>query len=39
MVESLDCWVQTGFEQQAIIYQQQLRELGVTLQLQCVEKN
>ena len=38
MVESLDCWVQTGFEQQAIIYQQQLRELGVTLQLQCVEK-
>ncbi len=38
MVESLDCWVQTGFEQQAINYQQQLFELGVSLELQYAEK-
>ncbi len=38
MVVSLDCWVQTGFEQQAVIYQQQLLELGVSMQLQYVEK-
>ena len=38
MVVSLDCWVQTGFEQQAVIYQQQLLELGVSIQLQYVEK-
>lgn len=37
MVMRLDCWVQTGFEQQAMVYQQQLLELGVLVDLHYVE--
>ncbi len=38
MVVSLDCWVQVGFEQQALVYQQQLMQLGINVQLEYVDK-
>ena len=38
MVVSLDCWVQVGFEQQALVYQQQLIQLGINVQLEYVDK-
>ncbi len=38
MVMSLGCWVQTGFEPQATVYQQQLMQLGIDVQLEYVEQ-
>ena len=38
MVERWDCWVQVGFEQQAEVYQQQLIQLDIHIQLEYLEQ-